>query len=117
VSFTALVQDVADLLSGSIDEVVPGDGATSQSLSATMQGRRQGREVIFLKTYDEPSRSYDTVQYAGELSSDGTEIEGTWTIPGSWSGTFLMIRSGQGYASAEAKTAERSPVLVPIERP
>jgi hypothetical protein len=27
------------------------------------------------------------------LNADATEIEGTWTVPDTWSGKFLMIRS------------------------
>jgi len=32
------------------------------------------------------------VGYAGALNEDATEIQGRWSIPGVWSGKFLMIR-------------------------
>jgi hypothetical protein len=46
-----------------------------------------------LKTYDGANPHYVRVAYEGTLSTDGTEIEGRWIVPGSWSGKFLMIRS------------------------
>jgi hypothetical protein len=36
--------------------------------------------------------SHDVV-YEGEVSLDGQEIGGRWSIVGSWSGSFLMVRN------------------------
>ena len=46
---------------------------------------------------------YDVVQYSGAVRDEGLEIAGTWTVPGSWSGTFLMIRT-RGLVLAAART-------------
>jgi hypothetical protein len=34
-----------------------------------------------------------TAHFAEDLSANAKEIEGSWQIPGGWSGRFLMIRS------------------------
>jgi hypothetical protein len=99
VSFVATLTEGNSWLTGATQETgVVGD-ARGLTISATLQGRRTGRSVTWLKTYDRSYRLYDAVHYAGNVSADGTEIEGRWTIPGSWSGKFLMIRSG-GLAAA-----------------
>ena len=46
----------------------------------------------------------NSVLYAGRLSADRTEIEGAWTIPGIWSGRFLMMR-GEKAEEAELRRA------------
>jgi hypothetical protein len=62
-------------------------------LTATISGKVTSNEVTFLKTYDLQIGGYDVVQYQGLIGDEGLEIAGTWTIPGNWSGTFIMIRS------------------------
>jgi len=47
------------------------------------------------------------VHYAGEISRDGNEIHGRWTVPGSWSGPFLMIRAGKVGQALTRQMAER----------
>ena len=42
--------------------------------------------------------------YAGAVNADHTEIEGDWTVPGVWSGKFLMIRN-RGQAQAVTRKA------------
>ena len=57
--------------------------------------------------YDNPPPGYDAVQYSGEVNQDGSEIEGRWTIPGVWSGKFLMIRAGGLHTAITEGVAER----------
>ena len=65
-------------------------------------GDRAGRQVRFVKTYDELHRAESPVHYEGQVSEDGDEITGRWTISDSWSGGFMMVR-----ASGRAETVER----------
>ena len=37
----------------------------------------------------------DSALSCGTIQLGGDEIDGEWTIPGDWSGTFLMIRQGE----------------------
>jgi hypothetical protein len=98
-AFIAILNEIDGWISGSTEEL-PG-GVSSVTLTATLQGRRSASEVTFLKTYDQELDHYDAVSYAGVLNADATEITGRWTIPGSWSGDFLMVRaSGPGAAAA-----------------
>ena len=57
---------------------------------AVIEGSREGGTLRFVKIYDDLSRP--TPHYHGIVQPGGDEIEGEWTIPGDWSGTFLMIR-------------------------
>lgn len=70
---------------------------------ASISGSRAGQEVHFRKTYDPATGLSHSVDYAGQLSPDDTEVEGEWSIPGAWSGRFLMIRS-PGMTEAQLRT-------------
>jgi hypothetical protein len=106
-NFTAVLQDADGWLTGATEEVGEVGDARGRTLKATPQGKRSGREVLFLKTYDGAFKRYDSVRYAGELSAESDEISGVWTVPGSWSGNFVMIRSGHPYVAVERKAVER----------
>ena len=72
-------------------------------------GSRQGSVVAFAKTCEGGSPHYDRpIEYQGTLSADGTEIEGRWSIPGDWSGQFLMIRSSGNAATVKRKAFQRA---------
>ena len=43
--------------------------------------------------YDDLARP--TPHYHGLIQPGGDEIEGEWTIPGDWSGTFLIRANGE----------------------
>jgi hypothetical protein len=94
VHFVASLTETAGWITGQTEEIGTAGSARGVTITATLQGRRAGDSVTFLKLYDGQFREYDTVRYAGQVNGDGTEIEGAWTVPGSWSGKFLMIRPG-----------------------
>ena len=103
VSFVATLIETAGAVSGTTHEQCTIGASPNEILYATLLGRRQDGAVAFVKTYDGANPHYGTVTYEGVLSADGTEIEGRWTVPGNWSGKFLMIRSA-GKAEAVART-------------
>ena len=106
VSFVARLQQTGEWLSGTIDE--PGrHSAVGRRLTSTISGKVTGDEVTFLKTYDAEVREYDAVHYAGRVGDGGLEISGTWSIPGSWSGGFIMIRSRGTPAAIARKATEK----------
>ncbi|WP_375404682.1 hypothetical protein [uncultured Sphingomonas sp.] len=87
--FTATLHDAGGTLSGHTVE----PGLRGGTVTARIDGRRTGQAVTFNKLYDdERDGDYDTVAYRGAVDADGTEIAGRWTIPGAWSGTFIMVR-------------------------
>src|SRR5262245_40521278 len=104
VAFTATLIDAGTSLSGSVHEHCMMNGET---LLFSVSGSRHGSAVSFVKPFLGNSRHYGTILYEGTVNDDATEIEGRWTIPGDWSGRFLMVRSGdQPQAVAESEDAE-----------
>jgi hypothetical protein len=90
VSFVATLIDSGSSFAGTTHETDSFGGAT---LCANLAGTYSDGLVSFTKTYDKPGILYrSSISYRGALSSDGTEIEGRWTIHRWWSGKFLMIR-------------------------
>jgi hypothetical protein len=103
-AFVATLLEAGPFLSGTThEEGLFYDGSTG-TLFAMIDGEREGSTVYFDKTYDGTGGWNHLVRYQGELSNDRTEIEGRWTVPGEWSGRFLMIRSN---SKSLAKARER----------
>lgn len=103
VNFTAHLVETDGALCGSTEEGIMG---RPQILAAMLDGARHGSTVAFRKTYDHETRSgrgtvYRTVDYHGQISADGSQIEGTWRVAAFQSGRFLMIRAPG--STAEAK--------------
>ena len=92
VTFVALLIDAGGRFSGSIHEY---EGIVSEQrilLYAAVDGRHEGSQVSFLKTYDGTGGWKHTVGYDGSLNADATEISGHWYIDGI-RGRFVMIRA------------------------
>lgn len=104
--FDAELVEHAGTLTGETFEVSTNPRRLGQQEHAMIDGVRTGSLVRFIKHYDAFRRVRTPVHYDGTVSADGTEISGTWTIPGQWSGAFLMIRATPTGAEAERKVAE-----------
>ena len=104
VSFGAVLIQTGSHVGGSTTET----GSKGRELRALLDGRRQGREIGFIKTYEPDAQVRHQVIYKGTLNTDATEIEGRWSIPGNWSGKFLLIRSGGREAAVTRETFERA---------
>jgi hypothetical protein len=104
-TFEATIRDSGGLLIGEISQ--PGEffepPGTIQH--AVIEGNREGSTLAFIKIYDDLARP--TPHYQGTIQPGGDEIEGEWTIPGNWSGTFLMIRGAKASAAIERKVSEK----------
>ena len=100
-TFEATIRDTGGAIAGEISQ--PGEffepAGTVQH--AMIEGRREGSLVTFVKYYDDLSRP--TPHYRGTIQPGGDEIEGEWTIPGDWSGTFLMVRAAGKSEATERK--------------
>ena len=104
-TFEATIRDVGGVITGEISQ--PGEffeppGTVQRSM---IEGNREGSSVRFVKFYDDLSRP--TPHYHGVIQPGGDEIEGEWTIPGNWSGTFLMVRGPSAAASVERRVTEK----------
>lgn len=105
-AFEADLRDHGGEIVGVTFEVADFAAVPGSTLSASIEGRRIGAAVDFAKTYDEVGLAGYSIHYAGSLADDGNEIDGTWSIPGEHSGTFLMVREGGAGAEAERQAAE-----------
>jgi hypothetical protein len=102
--FEAVIRDVGGRIAGEISQ--PGEFFEPPGTvrTAMIDGRREGSTLSFVKYYDDPDRP--TPHYRGTIQPGGDEIQGEWTIPGDWSGTFLMIRGSRAKAVEERKLEE-----------
>ena len=107
VSFAANLAQDGPWIAGASEEVAEHGEARGVVISATLQGRRDGANVTWLKLYDRMLRTYNEVAYEGQVNEDATEISGQWRIPGNWSGTFLMIRAPARALARRIATQER----------
>jgi hypothetical protein len=76
VSFVATLSEHDSRLNGEIEETGAVADAAGRTLHATVQGRRLGRAIKFLKVYAGSFSRYVSVQYDGEVNDDATEIAG-----------------------------------------
>ena len=104
-NFEATIRDSGGVITGVISQ--PGEffepPGTVQH--AVIEGSREGSSLSFIKIYDDLNRP--TPNYRGTIQLGGDEIEGEWTIPGDWSGTFLMIRGARAEAAAAKRVSEK----------
>ena len=104
-TFEATIRDGGGVITGVI--VQPGEffepAETVQH--AVIEGTSEGSQLSFVKMYDDLNRP--TPHYHGVVQPGGDEIEGEWTIPGNWSGTFLMIRGPRAAASVARRVTEK----------
>jgi len=108
VTFVATLIDSGSTLSGSTHEPCVGGHCPSATLFATLMGGRSGSAVSFRKTYEAAGPRWGTVNYEGRLNADATEIEGRWSIPGVWSGKFMMIRPLREALTKEQKQSAKT---------
>jgi len=100
VPFLATLVEGNGLLTGETRE--PGQTPEMDAIAhALLQGTRDGAEVRFTKMYD--SIEDEPILYHGTVDDDGTEIQGSWTIVGEWSGSFVMSRAAAAEDQAEAE--------------
>ena len=71
VPFRATINENGSWLDGLVEEVGTAGDAKGKPIAATLQGRRTGRTVTWLKIYHGSFRLHDSVQYRGEVSGEG----------------------------------------------
>jgi hypothetical protein len=104
-AFQAELRDTGGAISGETSERSDWNRKPNAILIALIEGRRIGQAISFTKFYDDVIR-LKPVHYEGTLSGDGNEITGTWSIPDSWSGTFIMVRRAAAGLAEERRIAE-----------
>lgn len=95
VPFTATIIQSGDHIGGATYEACIRSHCPRKTHLALLSGHRSGSSVSFIKSYDPPGFGFDIVKYVGELSADGTEIAGMWSIDSACFGAFVMTRDGR----------------------
>jgi hypothetical protein len=104
-TFEATIHDAGGLISGVIVQPPEFFEPAAASQHAVIEGSKEGATIRFVKIYDDLSRP--TPHYEGTIQPGGDEIEGRWTIPGDWSGTFMMVRASRAEEKIARKEAEK----------
>jgi hypothetical protein len=104
VSFTAKLSEQGGWLSGMMEEKSVMGRGPARLRAASVQGRRVGLAVTWMKMYEDREVNHD-VEYEGAVDADGDEITGRWSIFGNWSGSFVMVRRSRK-ALARERTAD-----------
>ena len=105
-AFNAVLRDSGGIIVGETSEPSGGPNSSSTTLLGWLEGRHDGNDVSFVKSYDDAKRAHYAVWYSGSVGADGTEIQGVWDIPGVWSGTFIMVRQAGKTEAVEREVAE-----------
>lgn len=104
--FAATLVEQAGAITGETHERSDVGQERGDELVAMVEGDRVGSAVRFTKRYDDLARADYAVRYDGTLSPEGDEIVGEWTIPGVWSGSFIMVREKGRSVADERRVSE-----------
>lgn len=97
------------MFDGSISE--PNERSGAGIRHASVEGRRGGSAVQFVKQYDGSGGLTHAVFYSGEVDAEGTVINGEWRID-RMHGTFTMQR--EKFDEEELEDEEEVIVEVPV---
>jgi hypothetical protein len=104
--FNATLEDRDGQLIGETDEPNLFAERGAARLFADIIGTRAGLAVRFVKSMDGTGGANHDIVYEGTATADFMRIDGTWTIPGNWSGGFTMRRLDAALAQGRAERVE-----------
>lgn len=104
--FNVQIEEVGSAFTGALQEPNLLHPGRAPVVTAEIEGVRNGAQVSFAKFYDGSGGMSHAVQYDGTADAALERIEGRWTIPGVWSGTFFMLRDDDGAAEEAELKAE-----------
>lgn len=94
--FNATIEERDGAFTGSTQEPNLRRPWRGDVVTADIDGVRTGQDVTFTKFMNGTGDMRHAVRYDGVADEKLTRIDGTWTIPGEWSGTFFMTRDDHG---------------------
>ncbi|MEZ5957858.1 MAG: hypothetical protein R3C27_11685 [Hyphomonadaceae bacterium] len=104
--FNALIEEVAGAFTGKIEEPNLTRAWAGPVNTALIEGARESAQLNFIKYYTGDGGMHHMVMYQGVVDDGFTRIDGAWTVPGAWSGTFFMTRDDLGEAADAEVAAE-----------
>lgn len=110
VVFNVQIEEVGGAFTGSLQEPNVYGFAPGDVVTADIEGVRTGQSVTFTKFYDGSGGMAHAVRYEGQADESLSRIDGKWSIPRDWSGTFFMVRDDDGEA---VEAEERGEVTAP----
>ena len=105
VVFNVQIDEVEGAFLGALQEPNVYGLASGGVITSEIEGVRTGQSVTFTKFYDGSGGMAHAVRYEGTADANLTRIDGKWSIPRDWSGTFFMVRD-DGAAEAAVERAE-----------
>jgi hypothetical protein len=107
--FNVRIEEVGGAFTGAMQEPNVLQFSADSVVTADIEGVRTGQSVAFTKFYDGSGGMAHAIRYEGTADAALMRIDGRWTIPSDWSGTFFMVRDDDG---AEAEAEERAEEVV-----
>jgi hypothetical protein len=105
--FNAQIEEVGGAFTGAVQEPNLLRPELGPIVTSDIEGVRVAQAVSFTKFYNGSGGMNHAVRYEGSANAALTRIEGRWTVPNSWSGTFFMSRDDEGEAvEAEEQVEE-----------
>jgi hypothetical protein len=106
--FNVEIEEVGGAFTGALQEPNLLRPHLGPVVTADIEGVRSGQSVAFTKFYDGSGGMSHAVRYEGNADAALMRIDGRWTIPGAWSGTFFMVRDDVGAEAEAAELAEKA---------
>lgn len=109
VVFNAQIEEVEGAFTGALQEPNVYGRTSGSVITSEIEGVRTGQSVVFTKFYDGSGGMAHAVRYEGTIDANLSRVDGKWSIPRDWSGTFFMIRD-DGAAEAAVERAESTDI-------
>lgn len=92
VVFNAQIEEVGRAFTGAVQEPNVYGHIPGRVITSDIEGVRTDLTVAFTKFYDGSGGMTHAVRYEGAADAEFSRIDGAWSIPQDWSGTFFMVR-------------------------
>jgi hypothetical protein len=104
--FNAVIEERGTAFTGRTEEPNWAKIGRAKIVTAEIEGVRSGTDVVFTKFMDGSGGMRHAIRYEGVVNEALTHIEGSWSIPRQWSGTFFMDREDVGESVAAERAEE-----------
>ena len=104
--FNAVIEEIGGAFAGRTQELNILRRGGAKIVTAEIEGKRSGLDIAFTKFMDGSGGMRHAIRYVGTANDALTHIEGKWSIPRAWSGTFFMDRDDPGESVSAEQTEQ-----------